>query len=93
MRQRAAAPLALNLIYSLSPGIDMLAHVGGGVVGALLVATVLTDGLVPVGERRFGDAAERRPSAGYAAAAWILGAAMALSVVTALVAGRPWEAR
>ncbi len=93
MRSRAAAPLMLNLIYSLSPGIDMLAHVGGGVVGGLLMATVLTEGLVPATERRATDEAERRPSKGYAAAAWILGAAMALSILAALVAGRPWEAR
>jgi len=92
MRRRAAAPLVLNLIYSLSPGIDMLAHVGGGVIGALLMATVLTDGLVPMSERSAGDAAERRPSAVYGAAAWILGAAMALSVGAALVVGRPWQA-
>jgi rhomboid protease GluP len=91
MKRSAAAPLMLNLIYSLSPGIDMLAHVGGGVVGALLVATVLTDDLVPVAERRAIGEAERRPSKGYAVAAWILGAAMALSVLVALVTGRPWE--
>jgi membrane associated rhomboid family serine protease len=91
MRRRALTPLVINLAYSLQPGVDLLAHVGGGVVGGLLVATVLTDGLVPVEERTATGEAERKPSALYAAAAWILSAAMALSVVVAFVAGRPWQ--
>lgn len=91
MRRRALMPLVINLAYSLQPGVDLLAHVGGGVVGGLLVATVLTDGLVPVEERAATGEAERKPSALYAAAAWILSAAMALSVVVAFVAGRPWQ--
>lgn len=91
MRRRAITPLLLNLAISLTPGIDLLAHVGGGIVGGLLVATVLTDGLVPVDERGAGGQAERAPSTFYAAAAWLLGAAMALSIVVALLAGRPWQ--
>ena len=91
MKRRAAGPLIFNLLYSLTPGVDMLAHVGGGIVGALLMATVLTKGLVPMGERRELNAAERAPSPLYAAASWLLGAAMALSVVVAFVAGKPWQ--
>ncbi len=91
MRRRALTPLVINLAYSLRPGVDLLAHVGGGLVGGLLVATVLTDGLVPVDARDAAGEAEQRPSAPYAAAAWILGAAMALSVAAAFVAGRPWQ--
>ena len=91
MKRRATGPLVFNLLYSLTPGVDMLAHVGGGVVGALLMATVLTNGLVPMGQRRVLDAAEREPSPLYAAASWLLGAAMAASIVAAFVAGRPWQ--
>ena len=91
MRRRALTPLVINLAYSLRPGVDLLAHVGGGLVGGLLVATVLTDGLVPVDERDAEGQAERKPSALYAVAAWILGAAMALSVAAAFIAGRPWQ--
>lgn len=91
MKRRAAGPLVFNLLYSLSPGIDMLAHVGGGIVGALLMATVLTKGLVPMDQRRELDAAERTPSPLYGAASWLLGAAMAASIVAAFVAGKPWQ--
>jgi membrane associated rhomboid family serine protease len=91
MKRRAAGPLVFNLLYSLSPGIDMAAHVGGGVVGALLMATLLTNDLVPVGERRDLHAAERAPSPLYNAAAWLMAAAMAASIVVAFVAGRPWQ--
>ena len=91
MKRRAIGPLVVNLIYSLSPGVDMLAHVGGGIVGALLMATVLTNGLVPMDQRRELDAAERTPSPLYAVASWLLGAAMAVSVVVAFVAGKPWQ--
>jgi membrane associated rhomboid family serine protease len=91
MKRRAAGPLVFNLLYSLSPGIDMAAHLGGGIVGALLMATVLTNDLVPMGERRELDAAERAPSPLYKAAAWLMAAAMAASVVVAFVAGRPWQ--
>lgn len=91
MKRRAAGPLMINLLYSLSPGIDMAAHVGGGITGALLMVTVLTDDLVPMGERRVLNEAERTPSPFYAVASWILGAAMAASVIVAFVAGKPWQ--
>lgn len=91
MKRRAAGPLVFNLLYSLSPGVDMLAHVGGGIVGALLMASVLTNGLVPMDQRRVLGEAERTPNPFYAAASWVLGAAMAASVIVAFVAGRPWQ--
>ena len=91
MKRRAAGPLIVNVLYSLTPGVDMLAHVGGGLVGALLMATALTDGLVPMDQRRARGDAERAPSPLYAALAWLSGAAMAASILVAFVAGRPWQ--
>jgi rhomboid protease GluP len=38
-RQVAWQPLAVNLLISFAPGIDQWAHFGGGIAGALLVAT------------------------------------------------------
>jgi membrane associated rhomboid family serine protease len=91
MRSRAWLPLVANLAYSLRPGIDMRAHIGGGVVGFVLAATVLTDGLVPVEQRSKPADAEARPSRVVAALAALAAVAMGVSVVAALVTGRPWE--
>ncbi|WP_437726261.1 rhomboid family intramembrane serine protease [Sorangium sp. So ce861] len=91
MRGRVWWPLGLNLAYSLLPGIDLLAHLGGGVVGFALVVTVLLRGLTPVELRERASDAEPRPRPLLTAAAALTGAAMALSVVIALAVGRPWE--
>lgn len=91
MRSRAWWPLGLNLIYSLQPGIDLLAHLGGGVVGFALVVTVLLRGLTPVEQRERAADAEPRPRPLLAVAAALTAAAMAVSVAVALAAGRPWE--
>jgi hypothetical protein len=92
MRRRLATPLVLNLLYSLSPGIDMRAHLGGGVVGFLLTATVLTEGLTPLAERATPADAETSPGPLLTVAAVATAAAMALSIAVAFVTGRPWEA-
>ncbi|WP_437280409.1 rhomboid family intramembrane serine protease [Sorangium sp. So ce375] len=91
MRSRAWLPLGLNLVYSFQPGVDLLAHLGGGVVGFALVVTVLPRGLTPVEQRRSAADAEPRPRPLLTAAAALTAAAMALSVAAALAAGRPWE--
>ena len=82
MRQRAWGPVAINLVYSLQPGIDMLAHVGGGLTGGLLVLA-LTRGAVanePL-----------RPSRFFNVAALGVGLLLAASMGIALTQGRPWE--
>lgn len=91
MRQRAWMPLICNVVYSLQPGVDFVAHIGGGIVGFLLVATVMTRGLVPANVRRTGREAESGPRIGLTAAA--VGAVLAtvLSLGMALADGRPWE--
>jgi rhomboid protease GluP len=72
-------PLALNLFISLQPGIDLMAHLGGGVTGGL----VMLSGVLA------RDPRERvwRPAA-YAA-----GTLMAACIAMALARGRPWELR
>jgi rhomboid protease GluP len=104
MRGQAWLPLILNLLYSLQPGIDLWAHVGGGVVGLALLGTgLLTRGLrVPAEappEPAPAGAAAQAPAAALAhragpvlrAAAAALVLAMAVSVAAALATGRPWE--
>ncbi|AGP34696.1 rhomboid family intramembrane serine protease [Sorangium cellulosum] len=90
MRSRAWWPLGLNLVYSFQPGVDLLAHLGGGVVGFALVVTVLPRGLLPVEQRARAADAEPRPRPLLTAAAALAAVAMAASVAVALVAGRPW---
>lgn len=91
MRKKAWMPLILNVGYSLQPGIDILAHLGGGVVGFALSAACLTRGLKPLAERAHPADVERAPSPANARAAVAIGLAMALSVAVALAKGRPWE--
>ena len=81
LRQRAWTPVVINLVYSVQPGIDMLAHVGGGVVGGVL-AYVLTN--------RAAHHEPLRESAPFKVAAAVVGVVLAVSFGIALVQGRPW---
>ena len=92
-RERAWAPVLINGAYSLQPGIDLLAHFGGGFIGGALMFTgALTAGmpsaqdavLRPGGAR---DGVLIRVTAG------VLGLALLSGIGTALVLGRPWELR
>jgi hypothetical protein len=91
MKGRVWTPLVINALYSLQPGVDMLAHLGGGVVGFVLMATFLTRDLTPVEERPSPAAVEPRPRPLLSIAAVAVAAAMALSVVLAIVTGKPWH--
>ncbi len=91
MRSRVWAPLVLNALYSFRPGIDFLAHFGGGVVGFVLVAFVLTKGLKPVEERQNSSDVENAAGGVAMGGAMLAVVVMALSVVLALAKGRPWE--
>jgi membrane associated rhomboid family serine protease len=93
LRQRAWPPLVMNLIFSFTPGVDYLAHLGGGITGALLVAGVLTRGLTPVVQRAGDRDVERVPNKAIAAAAIVAGVLMIGSVAAALINGKPWELR
>jgi rhomboid protease GluP len=73
-------PLVVNLLFSLTPGIDMAAHVGGGIAGAGLILSGM------IGWGRPEPAIWRRASLGAALA-------MAACLAVALIHGRPWELR
>jgi rhomboid protease GluP len=89
-RQRAWTPVLINGFYSLQPGIDLLAHFGGGLVGAVLVFTgVLTRGLPRVQEVASGTA--KRESLGIRLLGSLCGLGLLVSVGAALVTGRAWE--
>ncbi len=90
LRKRVWMPLLLNLAYSFQPGIDVYAHLGGGVVGFALIAGLLTRDLRPVAERAHPSDAERGPNPAITRGALALGLAMALSIAVALATGRPW---
>jgi membrane associated rhomboid family serine protease len=72
-------PLLLNLFISLTPGIDLMAHLGGGVTGGLLM---------------FSGVLARDPRGrAWRPAAHVAGALMAACITAALARGRPWELR
>jgi rhomboid protease GluP len=85
-RRAAATNLVLNLVNSFNPHVDAAAHVGGGLMGALLLVLMALSG----GLSSHGRAS---PPAG----AWVRAAAALLSVlfvvgcVQGIIAGRPWE--
>jgi membrane associated rhomboid family serine protease len=84
MRRRAWSPIVINALYSLQPGIDLLAHFGGGLAGgALMFSGVLTLGLDP--------AKRRREPIVLTAAAVACALAVLASVGVAIAMGRPWE--
>lgn len=93
-RKRAWAPLALNLMYSIRPGVDFLAHAGGGIVGAALILSgVLTAGVPPL-DAAAGPAsrrAARRESPVWTGLAALFGLAMIASIAMGFVSGKPWE--
>jgi membrane associated rhomboid family serine protease len=91
MRSRVWLPLVMNVVYSLRPGIDMLGHLGGGVVGFVLAATVLSHGVRPVTERDDPDDVELGTGSAVRAGAFVATAVMAASVLAGIVLGRPWE--
>lgn len=81
LRQRAWTPVAINLIYSLQPGIDMRAHIGGGLVGGLLMYTL-------AGER--GPLKNTPP---FLVAAVVTAGVLVVSFAIALLQGQPWSLR
>ncbi|MBK5254859.1 MAG: rhomboid family intramembrane serine protease [Vicinamibacteria bacterium] len=83
--------LLLNLGVSLLPGVDMAAHLGGGLVGAVLGWTLLSGRLVGK-EREEG----RPPSAKdrtVKIAATVAAVGVPLCLALAIVTGRPWGLR
>jgi rhomboid protease GluP len=82
LRQRAWTPVVINLLYSLQPGIDLLAHLGGGLSGGLLLFLL----------NRGGTGTEPlKRSPALSALGGLMGLALAASMGLALWQGKPWE--
>lgn len=88
LRPRLLSVLGLNVLLSFLPGIDLWAHLGGGLLGFLLAASgLLTRGLGP----------DHPPSDPGANPRWLRVCAglvalmLALSVAVALAVGQPWR--
>ena len=85
-RRTVVVILALLLINSFNPHVDLAAHVGGGSMGAAVLAGLAAAGRVPV----FGRPAPARDRwlpwlAALASVAFLAG------LVLAIAAGRPWQ--
>jgi rhomboid protease GluP len=88
LKSSAWKPLVLNILLSFIPGIDLLAHFGGGLFGFALTISFLGHGLVPMDERRPGESIEttRRPWLNVLVV--IIALAMALSIGMGMVMAR-----
>ena len=79
--------LLLNVVISFLPRVNAAAHFGGGIVGTIMMLTVLAPGLP-----RWG-AGGRQPGTvppWLGAFAWLSGSALVASGLIAVIAGRPW---
>src|SRR5688572_11121918 len=72
-------PLALNVFISLLPGIDLMAHLGGGLTGGLVMLS--------------GVPARDPQGRAWRRVAYLAGTMMAACLAMALARGRPWELR
>jgi rhomboid protease GluP len=95
-KTRALIPLGINILYSLSPGIDLLAHLGGGIVGfALMFGGVLTRGVAPLWMETPANAdpplvATSSNSPGWTVLGWATALSFAGALVLALASGKAW---
>lgn len=85
-RRVAVANLLLNLLGSFNPDVDLFAHLGGGLMGALAVLILAAAGRLPTygSSRRVGHRAPRGAAAG-------LCCLFGVGLVTAQLHGRPWR--
>lgn len=82
VRRNAVVNLMINLAMSFLPNIDLMAHIGGGLAGGLLVLSgIVTRGVA---------AGSPDKSRGWQAAAVVSGGVLVASIVTAIAIGRPW---
>src|SRR5207253_2602160 len=82
MRQRLLSMLVINVLISFIPQVDKYAHFGGGLAGFLLVVSGL---LAP---RTIGAVDDEPPWIRVLAP--VTAVLLALSLMVALVKGRPW---
>ena len=95
-KRAAVFNLILNVANSFRPQVDFAAHLGGGAMGAVLLATgLLTLGLRPltgpaVDTSSGNDQPAPRGRLGFAAGATAVVIVLALGLGLALASGRPW---
>jgi membrane associated rhomboid family serine protease len=96
-KRAAVFNLILNVANSFRPQVDFAAHLGGGAMGALLLATgLLTLGLGPLTgpavDTSSGNAPRPAPRGrlGFAAGAAAVVIVLAVGLGLALASGRPW---
>ncbi|MED5464226.1 MAG: rhomboid family intramembrane serine protease [Myxococcota bacterium] len=85
LKRSVMVNLGINLLISFAPRIDMAAHLGGGLVGGLLLGS----GVLLWG-RKEGVVGSPRESAGLRAMALALSVVALLAFGLALQAGKPW---
>jgi len=92
-RRAAAIPLAVNVLYSFMPGIDLFAHLGGGLVGIGLILTgAVTPRLTPLSvDPADAPSQPKRLDIGWLVAGSVVAAALATSVIVAFAVGQPWR--
>jgi rhomboid protease GluP len=85
-RRTAATNLGINLAISFNPHIDAAAHIGGGLMGAAVLATLALSG-------RLSSHGRAAPPVGWAlrALAGALAGLFCIGLLVALIQGRPWE--
>src|SRR5690606_39152503 len=75
-----------NLVNAFNPHVDVAAHVGGGLMGALLLMSLAASGsLAPQGRGSASAGTSLRVGVALLATAFLAGA------VQAIAAGRPWQ--
>ncbi len=88
LKARALEPLVINVGLSFLPGIDLLAHFGGGICGFVLTISFLGGGLVAVDERQRGQDIETAPRPWLSVLAVLIALAMVASIVMGMVNAR-----
>ncbi len=85
-RRTAGANLALNLVNSFNPHVDLAAHVGGGLTGALVLVLLAATGRLSSHGR-----APLPSGRGLRVLAALLAGLFLAGLVTAMLQGRPWR--
>lgn len=89
MRNRVWTVVGINALLSFAPGIDLLAHGGGGLMGLFLTGTGLTLRGLPQASEPAPATLPSKP--GWSITAALLATALVASVGIAIVEGKPWE--
>jgi len=86
LKSSAWRPLVLNVILSFLPGIDMLAHFGGGFFGFVVMILFVGEGLVPMDQRAPGVSIETAPRPWLTLIAVVIALAMVASIGMGMMA-------